>query len=91
MISSGAPARIWLNGEEYPVSATSGEAVIPFAAISSGPQTAVLIAADDFAALATLHLQSESYSLAAGAGALLCICGHNICTECAPATQWCSW
>ena len=62
-----------MNGEEYPVSAASGEAVIPFAASGSGPQPVVLIAADDFAALATLHLQSESYSLTAGAGALLYI------------------
>ena len=63
------------------MSAALGEAVIPFAASGSGPQTAVLIAADDFAALATLHLQSESYSLAAGAGAWLYICGHCICVE----------
>jgi hypothetical protein len=63
------------------VSAASGEAVIPFAASGSGPQPAVLIAADDFAVLATLHLQSESYSLAAGAGVLLYICGHCMCGE----------
>jgi hypothetical protein len=58
---------VWVDGEEYPADAASGEAVIPFAASRGGVHPAVLIAADDFAALTTLELQSESYSLAAGA------------------------
>lgn len=58
--------RVWVNGEEYPVDAASGEAVIPFSA-SRGDPLVVLIAGDDFAALATLDVYGESYSLAAGA------------------------
>lgn len=70
--------RVWVNGEEYPVEEASGEAIIPFAASPSGMQAAVLIAADDFAALETIDISSETYSLAAGATSCCILIG--LCT-----------